>query len=444
MRILQSALGVLCAGILFATLTPVTAVAQSQSEPSAQDKAMHYSLYWENLKNENYADARNDLRWILDNAPGFPKNDDRNYERAIRLYTGLAKQAESEDQQKAFIDTAATLLRTAPEKMAAAELSYDEYEWEIQKGRFLQVNESLLSRDLEGLESAAVHYENAFELAPDRIDPYYINQVIQNYADANKQSEALAFMEQVESKRGDDEDVQKILSSARTDIFGKNPQARIDFLRSKLEQNPDDAKVQQDLFAALVEEDYIQEASQFADKLLQQESLPAGTYLEIANMQLKDGRPADAFSTYEKAIESGAELAAEDYFNMGTAQRRAGNLSQARSYYRKAIDQKSDFGRAYIAIGDLYVRAVSDCGGSKMSRKDKAVYWLALDMYQRAKQVDESTASTANNNIQTYMRYMPSQEDIFYVDEWEVGGSVRIDYGCYSWINETTTVRDPS
>ena len=443
MRILQSALGVLCASLLFAALIPATAIAQSDG-PSQQDKAMHYSLYWENLKNENYADARNDLRWILENAPGFPKGDDRNYERAIRLYTGLAKQAEDENKQKAFIDTAATILRTAPEKMEAAELSYDEYEWEIQKGRFLQVNESLLERDLEGLKTAAYHYQRAFELAPERIDPYYINQVIQNYADANKQSEALDFIEQAEAKRGDDEDVQKILSSARETIFGKDPRARIDFLRTKLDQNPGDSELQQQLFSVLVDEGYMQEASELADKLLEQDSLPAETYVDIANMQLNDGRPSDAVSTYETAIENGAELAAQDYFNMGTAERRAGNLAQARRYYREAIDKKSDFGQAYIAIGDLYVQAVSDCGGSNMSRKDKAVYWAAIDMYQRAKQANESVASSANGKINTYTQYMPSQEDIFYMDEWKVGNSIRIDYGCYSWINETTTVRKPS
>lgn len=446
MRILHSALGVLCASLLFTAFVPTTAIAQDGADnPSAQDKAMHYSLYWENLKNENYADARPNLQWILDHAPGFPKGDSRNYERAIRLYTGLAKQAEDGNKQKAFIDTAATILRTAPKKMEAAELSYDPYEWEIEKGRFLQVNEALLSSNLDGLKTAAYHYEKAFELAPERIDPYYINQVIQNYADANKQSEALAFIEKVEAKRGDDDAVQQILSSARDDIFGKNPQARVDFLRSKLDENPSDTKLQQQLFATLMDEGYTQEASQFADTLLQQDSLSAETYLQIANMQLNDGRPSDAISTYEMAIDNGAELSHQDYYNLGTAQRRAGNLSQARRYYREAINQQSDFGQAYIAIGDLYVQAVSDCGGSSnMSRKDKAVYWAALDMYQRAKQVDASLASTANSKIRTYSQYMPSQEDIFYMDEWEVGRNIRIDYGCYSWINETTTVRKPS
>jgi len=444
-RILQTAVAALFASLLVTALTPNAAVAQTQGDnsPSQQDKAMHYSLYYENLKNENFADARPDLRWILDHAPGFPKNDDRNYERAVELYAGLAERAEDENQQRAYIDTAATILRTAPEKMEAAGLAYDKYEWEIEKGRFLQIHGDIVPEGVEGLKTAPYHYEKAFGLAPERIDPYFINQVIQGYAEANKQEEALSFMEQVQAKRGDDEDVTKILSKAREDIFGKNPQARIDFLKKKLEQNPGDVETQKQLFDVLTAEGYVQEASQIAEQLLQTGDLPAETYRSIAEMQLKDGRPADAFGTYEKALNAGADLSAQDYFNMGTAMRRTGDLAQARRYYREAINAKSDFGQAYLAIGDVYVAAVSECGGSKMTRKDKAVYWLAIDMYERAKQVDSNLASTANNNIQTYRRYMPTQEDIFYVDEWEVGQSIRIDYGCYSWINESTTVRQP-
>jgi hypothetical protein len=79
-----------------------------------------------------------------------------------------------------------------------------------------------------------------------------------------------------------------------------------------------------------------------------------------------------------------------------------------------------------------------------MSRRDKAVYWLAVDMYRRAKQVDSSVTSTANSKINTYRKYFPTNEDIFFIDEWEKGSSVRIDYGCYSWIGESTTVRAAS
>jgi tetratricopeptide (TPR) repeat protein len=128
---------------------------------------------------------------------------------------------------------------------------------------------------------------------------------------------------------------------------------------------------------------------------------------------------------------------------MGTAQKRMGNLSKARTYYRKAISKKEKFGEAYIAIGDLYASAVNQCS-KKMSRNDKAVYWAAVDMYRKAKQIDPSVSSSADSKINTYRKAFPNQEDIFYRDDWEKGQSFTIDYGCYSWINETTTVRQAS
>ena len=78
---------------------------------------MHYSLYYENYKNDNFESARSDLLWILENAPGTPDGDDDNYRRVVNLYVGLAEQASSESERKAYLDTAATHLTSAPEKM---------------------------------------------------------------------------------------------------------------------------------------------------------------------------------------------------------------------------------------------------------------------------------------------------------------------------------------
>ena len=134
-------LGALVASVLTLALAPQPALAQSStdSEVSQQQKAMHYSLYYENFKNDNFEGARKDLQWILANAPGFPKGDDRNYERAVELYAGLAKQATDDpNKQAAYIDTAMTYLTSAESKMKEQNLDYSEYEWELEKGRFLQ------------------------------------------------------------------------------------------------------------------------------------------------------------------------------------------------------------------------------------------------------------------------------------------------------------------
>jgi tetratricopeptide (TPR) repeat protein len=292
----------------------------------------------------------------------------------------------------------------------------------------------------DALKDYRVHYRNAFELAPKEVDPYYIQQVLRGYLENNKQQEALDFLEMVESKRGDDEEVQKIAESVRNDIFGKNPQAQIEYLEKQMKAHPDSAGVMLSLFDAYVQQGNIEQASKLAPKVMKTNP-PAETVREIAEMRLEDGRPKEALEAYGQAVEQGAELQAEDYFKRGQAYQQMNSFSKARQEYRKALEQDPEFARALIGIGDLYARAVNECSGGELGRKDKAVYWVAVDKYQQAIETDSSVESIANNKIQSYRKVFPTQEDIFYREDWEQGGSFTIDYGCYSWIGETTTVR---
>lgn len=440
LTLLSLALGVLLGSLM--TLSPVVRSAQAQdSGPSKQQKMMHYSLYYESFRNDEFKSAKGDLEWILENAPKFPEGDDRNFERQIKIYEGLANQAASEDKRLAYLDTAATLLATAAERMDKHGISYKGYVWEVKKGRFLQEHADALPKlNLKSLKDPQTHYRTAFEQAPHKIDPYYIQQVLRGYLSENKQQEALAFANLVEEKCDTDNELSKILSSVRGDIFGKNPQAQIDYLKKQMEANPDSAQIMLDLFDAYVQQGNVSEASKLAPKLMKLNP-PAETVREIAEMRLENGRSKEALEAYDKAAEQGAKLEAQDYLNRGNAYQKMGEFSKARREYRKAIDMKSDFGRAYIAIGDLYAGAVSECSGSKLGRKDKAVYWAAVDKYQQAIRVDSTVKSVAESKIQSYRDVFPSQEDIFYRDDWDQGGSYTIDYGCYSWIGETTTVR---
>jgi tetratricopeptide (TPR) repeat protein len=422
--------------LLGASTTPASA---QNSEPDRQEKLMHYSLYFESFKNDNFKNARSDLLWILENAPGLPKNDDRNYRRAVKMYEGLAEQAADEETRKAYLDTAATYLTSAPEKMGQQGIEFDRYKWERRKGRFVEKYQDSMP-DIEGLKTPAAHYRKAFELAPKELDAYYLQQVLKSYADANELQKALDFANTLEEKRGDDEKVAQIISSVRESIFGKNPQARIAYLEEQVEANPDSTQLMTELFNAYNKQGNVSKASELSKRLMKMEP-SAETVREIAQMRLEDGRPEAALEAYERAEKQGAELKAEDYFNRGTAYQQMNQLAQARSEYRKAIDLRETFGRAYIAIGDLYARAVNNCSGEEMSRTDRAVYWAAVDKYQQAKQINSSVTSTANSKINTYRRVFPTTEDIFYRDEWEKGETFTIDYGCYSWIGESTTVR---
>lgn len=425
-----------------AQMQPVVAQTNgSDSTPSEQEIYTHYSLYWEDLKNEDYASALPNLRWILEHAPAEPGNDDRNFRRAIDLYAGLAEETEDEATVQAYLDTAYTLLSDAPERLERLDADYSEYQWTLRKGRFLQQYVDQMP-DVD--EDPIAYYEEAFELDPERLQAYYIDRILAYYTEAQDQQQALAFIDQVEAERGGDEEAMEVIDKYRDDIFDRNPRARITFLEQQMEENPDDPDVVGDLFELYLDQGQRDQAEALSEKLLGMEP-SIEDYRLIAEMRLDDGEAAAALEIYQRAeTEAGATFEAQDYYNMGEAEEQMDNPEQARSYYRQALEQDPGYGDAYIAIGDLYVQAVSDCGGSQMGRGDRAVYWLAVDMYQQARSVDESVASTADQKIQTYSQYFPSAEDIFYRDDMQVGESFRVDYDCYAWISETTTVRRAS
>lgn len=400
---------------------------------------MHYSLYHENFKNENYESARSDLVWILEHAPEIPGGDDRNFERAVELYEGLAAQSEDQKVRQAYLDTAATHLTSAVPRMKELGLEFSEVNWEVMKGNFVQRHQGNLP-DVEGLESPTIHFRRAFEAGPQEINVYYIRQVLQSYLEENDLQKAIEFANTVEAKRGEDEKVDSIIRSVRDRVFDMNPQARISYLEEQLEQSPDSMALLTDLFEAYNEQGNVSKASELAPRLMKMNP-SAETVREIAKMRLENGRPKAALKAYDRAANQGVELTADDYFSRGSAYREMDQLPQARREFRKAIDMRSDFGEAYIAIGDVYTLAVNQCSGSKMSRQDRAVYWIAVDKYRQAKEVSPSMSSTADSKIQTYRQVFPRKEDIHFESEWEIGESFTIDYGCYSWIGETTTVR---
>lgn len=417
--------------LLSLAAVPVRAQAQPAEEPDENTKAMYYSLYYEEFKNENYEAALPNLRWILEHAPGYPRNDDRNFERAVEAYTALAEQTGEE----AYLDSALAIFDTAVPTIEDIGGEVDEYDWTLEKGRFIQSHPAAFA-DLQ--DQVAGLYEQAYQLDPTRMQPYYIQVIISDYAQQDKQK-AVDFAEELEERFSDNPEITSIVTQTRNALF-RTPEERMAFLEDQLAKNPDDLEIVNELFSIYRNLGEREKMYELGERLLEMEPSPT-VYRQIAQMRLGDAEYEEAFELYQRAIEMpGAEPKAEDYYNMGIAQQNMGSLARARTYFRQAAEVNPNFGRAYIAIGDLYAQAVSECGGAAMSRDDKAVYWLAVDYYQRAKQADPSVASAADQKINTYRRYFPTEEEKFF-NNWAAGQRVSINSGCYSWIGETTTVR---
>lgn len=397
---------------------------------------MNYSLYYEDYKIESWSTSLPYLKWIIACAPGFPGNNDRNYERLVEVYEGLSLSAEG-DMQRAYMDSALYVHDYAPDSLGAAGVEVDPFDWVFSKGRFIQKHAAILP-DLQS-EVGGV-YREAYDLDHTRLQNYYINYIIADFVSKDQKGDAVEFMDVVESDFADNSEVMGTIETWRGQLF-TSPEERIGFLESQVEKNPDDLDLKAELLQLYMDEGIRDMAYELADQVMN--SNPTGRlYRTVAKMRLDDGDTEEAIRLYEESLdmEGGQEAAREVYFNIGIAHQQEGRLASARSQFRRALDADASYVQALIAIGDLYVSAVQGCG--TFEREDRAVYWLAADYFDRAASRAESDAyaNQARQRRQNIQRFFPTAEDKFFKN-WNPGDRFTIDYGCYTWISETTSVR---
>ena len=158
--------------------------------------------------------------------------------------------------------------------------------------------------------------------------------------------------------------------------------------------------------------------------------------LALARSFKKSGNDSKATSYYLKA----ADLATDDkdkvdiYINLAKTSKNAKEYSKVREYARKALAINPNNGVAYILIGDAYAASATSCGTGKLGRG--GVYLAAVDKYIKARSVDPSVTSEANEKISKYTAYFPVKENVFFLNLKD-GDSYSV--GC--WIGETTTIR---
>lgn len=431
MKINRTILAALTLTLLY--VLPRTVSAQSGGHP---DSPKNYSLYYEDFKNKNYENAMPSLRWILANDPGFPRNSDKNFERAVEAYRELGMLQETEELRRVYLDSSLIILDTAVARLQEVGADVDEFEWTLEKGKFIFENLEHLP-DLE--PAIAGQYLKAFELDPKKLNTYYLEYILADFVqNQDDKQAAVVFLDEIESARGDEPEIQELVQKWRNGLF-RTPEERFDFIKSQLASDPENVELLRELLEIASELELRDVVYEMGERLLAAE--PNAKILRtLSQMKSGDGDYEGALEMLNQALEmaDNDEDRRDIHFNMGTAEQQLGRLSKARTNFRKAISLDSSFGRAYMAIGDLYVTAISNCGS--FDRKDRAVYWLVVDYYNKAKNADSSLSDQANTRINQYRKYYPEAEDKFFM-KWTDGSSYSVNEGCYSWISETTTVK---
>ena len=429
-------LSLMLLGLMWSTLASVN-VAMAQQECNQDDIPMNYSLYAEDFKNESFDTALPYLRWILRCAPAYPTNSDRNFRRSVELYEGLSKASEDGAEKRSWLDSAMVAYNTSPEAMSVAGIEFDLYEWTFNKGRFIQGNAELFP---ELQSEVGPIYLEVYELDHTRLQAYYINFIIYDMVSKDNKADAVDFMDRVETAFAGNAEVTSILENWRGQLF-TSPGERISFLESQVEKKPENDEMKAELLQLYMQEGMRDRAYEMAESVMKV-SPTSRLFRTVGKMRLDDGDTAESIRLYTESLKmpGGMEAAKEVYFNIGIAHQQEGRLANARSQFLASLKADPTYVQALIAVGDLYVTAVQGCGS--FEREDRAVYWLAADYFDKAASVAEMDAlkNQARQRVNNIRRFFPTAEDKFFKN-WNPGDRYTVDYGCYTWIGESTTVR---
>ncbi len=172
-----------------------------------------------------------------------------------------------------------------------------------------------------------------------------------------------------------------------------------------------------------------------SSKNLQTLSPTAESALNIAILAFSSKKYQEAIDYYQQALnlETEEDKKADYYFGLAASYSELNNNEKARNLALKAIEIRPEWGEPFILIGQMYATSKNECSSISLPN---SVYWIAVDMFIKAKKIDPSVQEKANKLILSYSKYFPNKEEAFFQNVFE-GAKYMI--GC--WINETTTAR---
>ena len=165
----------------------------------------------------------------------------------------------------------------------------------------------------------------------------------------------------------------------------------------------------------------------------------SGSANGCAEMSYKKGDFVKAIAFYEDATKLSSDKMEKADFQYKIAQiyySELNNFSKSREYARNSLEYDPNNGSPYLLIGIMYAKSKGIFDDPVLA---KTVYWVAVDKFVKAKQVDSSAKNIedADKLIRTYSSYFPSKDDIFFQPNLQTGKSFFVG----GWIGENTICR---
>lgn len=418
-----------------------------ETPPSGLSPLAAYSIFYQNYQDGQYEFALQYGRWLacakLEEMEGNPKYKlETQYNRLITIYEEIGRSKEDPAERTAYIDTAIILFDESLELFG--DNIESKFDIIFKRGRFYQQNYDYVEN---GLQKAYQDYETLFELNPQKAlsmgGGYYLRQALDNLVGKGTKKEAQAFIDNV--KPHADGEILEYIEERQQELLG-SPEEQIEYFLPIVKENPNNIDAWKALEKAYKETNNRTKLKEVQIKINELESTFKSA-LNLAELSKSNANYNDAAKYFEQALNRapGDNHRKRMYLELADANISLEKLSAAKDYVKKALEIDPKDGNSYIKIATIYGAAVTQCSKDrKLEARDKVVYWVVIDYLNKAKEVDSSVANNVNRQLSTYQEVTPNAEDKFFTLSLENGQKVTVDGSlmpCYSWINETTTVR---
>jgi tetratricopeptide (TPR) repeat protein len=207
----------------------------------------------------------------------------------------------------------------------------------------------------------------------------------------------------------------------------------------KFQANPEDMDLIRGIRYRLSNTEGCKETQLFADVVEAGYRLEpnAESAFQLAQLFLIKGDKEKGMSYMNEAIEQETDKIQKAKYQLQVASVHFndGRISQALSLARQANQANPNAGEAYMIMGNCYAKMAGNASGCDFGGRE--IFWIVVDMFQKAKSVDSSLASSANSAIASYSKLFPSYQDIF-LNEYTEGQQFTVN--C-NGVSGTTTIR---
>lgn len=405
---------------------------------------LNASLYIEMVKQKNYSEAISQWRYVYNNAPAYQKS---TYINGVKIMTAQLRAT----KDFKYVDTL-MMIYDKRIKYFGTDRKYskgwilgrkggDLFKYKKKSIPAVKEAYSILKQSIEiqGLKSEAKVIANTMEASKILVQNNEIEaeEVIDNYLlymdMAKKQMDAQTDEKKKANINNARLNVEKIFFAAGV----ADCETLSNIFMPKFQANKDDMKLINKTLRMLNRQECEDGAlyAMVAERKYELEPNADAAH-NLAKMFIKKKEFSKSKGYLEQAIEleEDAEIKADLHFKLASINFFNKNYSGVKSHALKAASLKPNWGQPYLLIGKAYASYSKSYGSTELEKK--AVYWVAVDKFIKAKAVDAECAEEARSLINDYSRHFPRTEEAFFEgikqgDTYKVG----------AWINESTKAR---